>query len=124
MEEKKKFEAVSVEFYEEQLARQRKSITSCISIYARSISDIASHIAYQIINAQVEQLLTDDEISEKVDTRVWTERDYDHYRTSSATVRLKYINENMQFLLDGIINLLEVIKREGGEKNEEDPHTI
>ena len=49
--EEKKFEAVSVEFYEEQLARQRKSIATCISIYARSVSDIASHIADQIINA-------------------------------------------------------------------------
>lgn len=114
--EEKKFEAVSVEFYEEQLARQRKSIATCISIYARSVSDIASHIADQIINAQAEQLLTDDEISEKVDTRVWTERDYDIYRISSAKVRLKHINENMQYLLDGIVQLLETIKREGGEK--------
>ena len=115
--EEKKFEAVSVEFYEEQLARQRKSIATCISIYARSVSDIASHIADQIINAQAEQLLTDDEISEKVDTRVWTERDYDSYRISSAKVRLKHINENMQYLLDGIVQLLETIKREGGEKD-------
>ena len=113
----KTYEAVSVEFYEEQLARQRKSIASCISIYARSVSDIASHIADQIIDAQADQLLTDDEISEKIDTRVWTERDYDAYRISSATVRLKHINENMQYLLNGIINLLDVIKREGGEKD-------
>lgn len=115
--EEKKFEAVSVEFYEEQLARQRKSITSCISIYARSISDIASHIADQIINAQAEQLLTDDEISEKVDTVYWSERDYDIYRASAAKVDLKMINENMQYLLNGIIQLMEVINREGGEKD-------
>ena len=118
MEEKKKFEAVSVEFYEEQLARTKKNMARMISIYANSVSDIASHIADQIINAQAEHLLTDDEISEKVDTRVWTERDYDHYRTSSATVRLMYINENMQYLLNAIIQLLETIKREGGEQHE------
>ena len=116
--EEKTYEAVSVEFYEEQLARQRKNIASCISIYAQSVSDIASHIADQIINAQADQLLTDDEIAAKRDTTHWTERDYDIFRSCAAKADLKMINENMQYLLDGIVRLLEVIRREGGEKNE------
>ena len=113
----KTYEAVSVEFYEEALARQ-KSIATIVGIYAKSISEIALHITDQIINAQADQLLTDDEISEKVDTTVWTERDYDFYRAAAAKVDLKMINENMQYLLDGIVRLLEVIQQEGGEKNE------
>ena len=113
----KTYEAVSVEFYEEQLARQKKSIATTVGIYAKSVSDIASHIADQIINAQADQLLTDEEISAKRDTTYWTERDYDIFRARAAKVDLKMINENMQYLLDGIVRLLEVIKQEGSEKH-------
>lgn len=112
-----KNEAVSVEFLEEQLARQKKHMAAVITIYAKHVSDIASSIADAIINAQADQLLTDDEISAKVGTTSWSERDYDAYRAISATVDLKLINDKMQHLLDGIIRLMAVIREEGGDKN-------
>ena len=105
----------------------RKHMALAVNVYANLVANRAKDLAAEIIQAQELRTCSDDWIKEHFEEMEGESAcAIERFRHTQTTESIERMNNQVQHLMSDVIALLETIRSEaeGGERHEEDPHTL